>query len=325
MKALVCDAYGSIDAVHYRDVPDPVPRRGEILISVKAAGAVLTDVLFALGTYQVKPPLPFVLGSEIAGEILAVGEGVTRFKVGDRVASLAIEFGAFAEKIVLPDWLPSPLPKNVPFEKGAVLMSSAATAQHALRQRGALLAGETLVVTGAAGGTGSAAIQVGQAMGARVIAVCSSAERASFCLSLGADEAIDYSREDLKQAIKDRTGGQGADVVFETVGGDIFDACSRAMAVEGRLLVVGFAAGRIPTLETNLPLVKVYALIGVHWLTFVKRHPDQHAANMEELMAWVSSGAVSPAIDDVMPLENGADALRRLQNREVLGKLVLTP
>lgn len=323
MKALVCDCYGSFDCVRYRDVPDPVAKPDEILVSIRAAGAVFTDLLFVQGRYQVKPDLPFVLGSEMAGEVIAVGERVTRFRPGDRIMSLALRFGAFAERIALPEWLPVRMPASLPYETGAALISSSATAQHALRQKAQLQPGETLVVTGAAGGTGSAAIQVGKAIGARVIAVVSSAERAQFCKSLGADDTIDYNREDLKQAIKDRTEGRGADVILETVGGNAFDACSRAMAVDGRLLVVGFASGRIPSLPVNLTLVKVYSVIGVHWLTFVKKNPELHAANMEELVTWVEQGLVSPPVSAVFPLSEGVSALKKIESRDVLGKVVL--
>lgn len=325
MKALVCDAYGSLDDIRYREIDEPVPGPDEVLIQVKAAGAVFTDILFAEGKYQVRPPLPFVLGSEVAGEVVAVGERVTRLKPGDRVMSLAINFGGYAERIVLPAWLPTLLPKQVSFEAGAAVMCCTATAQHALRQRAALQPGETLVVTGASGGTGSAAIQVGKLLGARVIAVCSSAERAAFCRDLGADDTIVYTQADLKQALRERTGGRGADVVFETVGGDLFDTCARAMAIDGRLLVVGFASGRLPSLPVNLSLVKVYSVIGVHWLTFVKRHPVIHAGNMDQLSGWLERGELQPQINTIVPMSEGIEALKRLARRELIGKLLLIP
>lgn len=325
MKALVCDSYGSIDCVRYRDVPEPAAKPDEVLVRVRAAGAVFTDLLFAQGRYQVKPALPFVLGSEFAGDVVAVGERVTRFRPGDRIMSLATHFGAFAEMVTVPDWVPTPMPASLPYEAGAAMISSSGTAQHALRQKGLLQPGETLLITGAAGGTGSAAIQIGKAIGARVIAACSSDERARFCKSLGADETINYSREDLKTAVKEHTQGRGADVIFETVGGDIFDACSRAIAVDGRLLVIGFASGRLPTLPVNLTLVKVYSVIGVHWLTFAKKHPAQHAANMKELNDWVERGVVAPVVTCEFPLSEGVNALRKFEAREVMGKVILKP
>lgn len=325
MKALVCDSYGSLDCIRYRDVPEPSMGPDDILLQVRGAGVVFTDILFVQGRYQTKPPLPFIPGSEVAGEIVAVGSNVSRFAPGDRVASLSVNFGGFAERVVIPAWLPQRLPEFMSYEAGAALMSAAGTAQHALRQRAKLQAGETLVVTGAAGGTGSAAIQVGKAIGAHVIAVCSSDEREEFCRSQGADETINYAREDLKTAIKDLTDNRGADVIFETVGGDVFDACARAMAINGRLLVVGFASGRLPVLPVNLTLLKVYSLVGVHWLTFVKREPALHAANMREMLIWLERRALVPAVTSIVPLADGAAALRRLASREVLGKVVLVP
>lgn len=325
MRALVCDRFGSFDDIRYREIDEPVPGPGEILVRVRAAAAVFTDVLFALGRYQATPPLPFVLGTEVAGEVAALGEGASRFAVGDRVASVAMTFGGFAEYVVLPDWLPTPLPPAVPFETGAALMSSAATAQHALRQRAALQPGETLVVTGAAGGTGSAAIQVGKAMEGRVVAVCSSADRARFCRDLGADAAVDYTGRDLREALREATDGLGADAVFDVVGGDVFDACARSMAYNGRLLVVGFTAGRLPMIAANKTLLGVYSVIGVHWLTFVQRQPEVHAANMDELMRWVCAGALVPKVTETLPLSDGAAALRRIADRQIMGKVVLIP
>lgn len=325
MKALVCERFGSLDEIRYRDVDQPVPGPGEILVRVRAAGAVYTDVLFALGRYQTMPPLPFVLGTEVAGEVAALGDGVARFRPGDRVASVAMTFGGFAEYVVLPDWLPTPLPDAVPFEVGAAMMSSAATAQHAFRQRAGLRAGETVVVTGAAGGTGSAAIGVAKAMGAQVIAVCSSAERARFCRDLGADAAIDYTTRDLREGIRETTDGRGADVAFDVVGGDVFDACARSMAYNGRLLVIGFTAGQLPSIAANRTLLGVYSVVGVHWLTFVQREPEAHTANMGELMSWVREGTVTPRVTETLPLSDGVAALRRIADRQVMGKIVLVP
>jgi NADPH2:quinone reductase len=325
MKALVCDRFGSLDDIHYRDIGQPVPGPGEILVRVRSAGAVFTDVLFALGRYQSTPPLPFILGTEVAGTVAALGPGVSRFAVGDRIASVAIEFGGFAEYLVLPEWLPTALPATVGFQVGAALMSSAATAQHALRQRASVRRGETLVVTGAAGGTGSAAVQVGKAIGARVVAVCSSERRARFCRELGADATVLYPTRDLREDLHEATGGLGADVVFDTVGGDVFDACARAMAYNGRLLVVGFASGRLPTLPVNRTLLGVYSVIGVHWLSFVRRQPALHAANMDELMGWAERGTVVPRVTRTLPMSDGVAALTDLAERRALGKIVLIP
>ncbi len=268
MKALVCEAFGPIEQLTYREVPDPVPGPGEAVIDVKAIGINFADALVIEGRYQVKPSVPFIPGTEIGGDIKALGADIENLKIGDPVFGYNDAFGAFAENILMPVSSTNSLPDFMSYEEGAALLAATGTAHHALRQRGRLQPGETLVVLGAAGGTGTAAVQIGKAIGAHVIAVCSSDEKIAFAESQGADDCINYTREDLRQAIKDRTDGRGADVVYDTVGGDAFDACSRAMAWDGRLLVVGFASGRIPQLPVNLSLVKGYSLIGVFWGTF---------------------------------------------------------
>ena len=325
MKALVCDTFGSVDDAVYRDVTEPVAGPDDVLIDVKAAGVGFYDVLFAEGKYQIKPDPPFVLGCEVTGVVTSVGANVSRLSIGDRVMSLGINFGSFAEKMVLPGWLPTVLPDNLGFEAAGCTMSSLGTAQHALCQRAHLRAGETLVVTGAAGGTGSAAIQIGKALGARVIAVCSSSDRAEFCSGLGADEVVDYTRTDLKGAIRELTGGRGADVVFETVGGDVFKACARAMAMGGRLLVVGFASGEIAPFPTNLSLVVGYSLVGVNWLNYLRARPTDHDRTMDQLVNWLQKNDISPTLTAAMKLSEGAHALRRIAGREVMGKIVLVP
>lgn len=325
MKALVCDTFGSVDDAVYRDVAEPVAGPDEVLIDVKAAGVGFYDVLFAEGKYQIKPDPPFVLGCEVTGVVTGVGANVSRLNIGDRVMSLGINFGSFAEKMVLPGWLPTVLPDSLGFEAAGCTMSSLGTAQHALCQRAHLQAGETLVVTGAAGGTGSAAIQIGKALGARVIAVCSSSDRAEFCTGLGADEVIDYTRTDLKGAIRELTGGRGADVVFETVGGDVFNACARAMAMGGRLLVVGFASGKIAPFPTNLSLVVGYSLVGVNWLNYLRARPADHDRTMDQLVNWLQKDDITPSLTAAMKLSEGAQALRRIARREVMGKIVLVP
>lgn len=326
MKALVCDRFGSLDDVAFRDIPEPTPGPADILVRVQAAGCTFTDVLFAQGRYQVKPRLPFVLGTEVAGDVVAIGAAVDRFRVGDRVMSLAPNFGGFAEMVAIPEWAPVLLPATIDYQSGACVMSSNATAQHALRQRANLRPGETLVVTGASGGTGAAAVQIGKILGARVIGVCSTVERAVFCRGLGADDVIvNGPGVDLAASLEVLLGKQGADVVFDTVGGHIFAACARVMAFEGRLLVVGFASGDLPTLAVNMTLVKIYSVIGVHWLTFAQRRPDQHAANMVELVAWLEAGELATTVTATLPLGQGAEALRRIAQREAMGKIVLIP
>jgi NADPH2:quinone reductase len=325
MKALVCEAYGPVENLVYRDLPDPVPGAGEILVAVRAIGVNFPDGLLVEGKYQARPSCPFVPGSEVSGDVIALGAGVDRFQVGDRVLSLTTSFGAYAEKIVLPAAVANKLPAFMDYEQGAALLAATGTAHHALRQRGRLQAGETLVVLGAAGGTGVAAVQIGKAIGARVIAVCSTDAKIAFAKAQGADDGINYSREDLNQAIKTLTDGRGADVVYDAVGGDAFDACSRAMAWDGRLLIVGFASGRIPTLPVNLTLVKGYAVIGVFWGAFTEKEPAAHAANMRELFGWVESGQVRPVIDAVFPLADGIAAIKKVTGRDVMGKVIVKP
>ncbi|MFZ5653916.1 MAG: NADPH:quinone oxidoreductase family protein [Pseudomonadota bacterium] len=325
MKALVCEAFGPVDDLVYREFPDPVPGQGEVLVDVEAIGVNFPDGLLVEGKYQLRPQCPFVPGSEFAGRVAALGPGAGGFAVGDRVFGWHIGGGAYAERVVALTSEIHPLPAALSVEQGAALLCATGTAHHALRQRGRLQPGETLVVLGAAGGTGIGAVQVGKAIGARVIAVCSSDEKLEFALSQGADEGINYSREDLNQAIKARTGGRGADVVYDPVGGDAFDACSRAMAWDGRLLVVGFASGRIPKLPVNLTLVKGYSVVGVFWGEFTRREPEAHAANMRELLAWVAAGKVVPIIDRVFRLADGIRAIQYVTGRNVRGKVVVKP
>jgi NADPH2:quinone reductase len=325
MKALVCEAYGPVENLVYRDMPDPVPGAGEILVAIAAIGVNFPDGLLVEGKYQAKPQVPFMPGGEFAGQVAALGPGASGFAVGDRVLGWNVGRGAYAEQIAVPAGELFPLPASMSMDQGAALLCATATAHHALRQRGRLQAGETLVVLGAAGGTGIAAVQIGKAIGARVIAVCSSDEKIAFAKSQGADAGINYSRDDLNQAIKTLTDGRGADVVYDAVGGDAFDACSRAMAWDGRLLVVGFASGRIPTLPVNLTLVKGYAVIGVFWGAFTQREPAAYAANMRELFGWFEAGKVVPVIDRVFALADGVKAIQYVTGRGARGKVVIRP
>jgi NADPH2:quinone reductase len=325
MKALVCEAYGKVEDLVYRDMPDPIAGPGEVLVAIKGIGVNFPDGLLVEGKYQAKPEVPFMPGGEFAGDVLALGAGVTGVKVGDRVLGWHPGCGAYAAQVAIPVTAVYPLSARMSYAEGAALLCATGTAHHALRQRANLQAGETLVVLGAAGGTGLAAVQIGKAIGAHVIAVCSSAEKLAFARAQGADEGINYTAEDLNKAIKDRTGGRGADVVYDAVGGDAFDACSRAMAWNGRLLVIGFASGRIPTLPINLTLVKGYSLIGVFWGTFTQKQPEDHARNMRELFQWCEEGKVRPVIDSVFPLAEGVRAIKKVTGRGVMGKVVLTP
>lgn len=323
MKALVCETAGGVDQLVYRDFPDPKPKPNEVLVRVRAAGAIFTDILLAAGKYQERPDVPFVLGSEVAGVVAAVGSKVIRFRPGDRIASVSNHFSAFAEFIVLEDYLPARLPDGTSFETGAAWMSAYGTAQHALRQRAALKPGEALVVTGAAGGTGSAAVQAGRAIGAQVTAVCSTQDKADFALAHGAHNAIVLAQEDLPAGIKRLTLGKGADVVFDTVGGEAFEGCVKAMCPEGRILVVGFASGTVPALRIHKTLLGSFSVIGVHWTTWAARHPDAHIQNMDELSGWLQQGLITPLVDSTYPLSEGAKGLHRIADRKVMGKVVL--
>ena len=325
MKALVCEQYGPVEDLKYREFPDPVAAPGQVLVRVKAIGVNFPDGLLVEGKYQARPQCPFAPGSEISGEIIALGDGVSEFAPGDRVLALTTSFGAYAEKIALPATAVYPMPASMDFESGAALLAATGTAHHGLRQRGRLQAGETLVVLGAAGGTGIAAVQIGKAIGARVIAVCSSEEKLAFAKGQGADDGINYSAQDLNKAIKALTDGRGADVVYDAVGGDAFDACSRAMAWNGRLLIVGFASGRIPELPVNLTLVKGYSVVGVFWGQFTLNEPQAHAANMRELFQWCEAGKVRPIVDRSYKLADGIEAIKYVTGRNVMGKVVITP
>lgn len=324
MRAVVCEALAPLDQLKVKEFPDPEVGPGMVLVNVAAAGVNYPDGLMVQGLYQSKPPLPFVPGTEVAGSVAAVGQGVTQFKPGDRVLGFCM-LGGFAEQVSMPVQMLIPLPESIPLEEAAGLLTAHATAHHGLKQRANLQPGETLVVTGAAGGTGLAAVQIGKAMGAKVIAVCSTDEKLAVAKANGADVLINYSQEHLKTALKAATDGQGADVAYDTVGGDAFDALSRCMAWNGRLLVVGFASGRIPELPVNLALVKGYSLVGVFWGTFTQKQPKDYAANMQELMQWYMDGKVKVVIDQVFPLEETVAALEKVMNRQVAGKVIVKP
>lgn len=325
MKAIVCNDFGSISDLKLQEIEAPTPGKGEVLIKVLATGVNFPDGLLVQGLYQAKPACPFVPGMEFCGEVEALGEGVKHLKVGQRLIGSSKDFGGFAEKIVANAMMVLPITDDVPNTDAANLMCAHGTAHHALKQRARLKKGETLVVLGAAGGTGIAAVQIGKAMGARVIAACSSQEKLEMAKENGADELINYSDENLKDRIKELTKGKGADVVYDPVGGEAFAACSRSMARNGRLLVVGFASGSIPELPVNLTLVKEYSVIGVFWGSFVMHEPMIFMQNMQELFAWYREGAVRLQTDEVFPLSRTQDALAKVMNREVKGKVVVVP
>ncbi len=323
--AVVCNEFGPVDKLEYKKVELCEPGPGEIRLTVKAAGVNFPDMLLVRGLYQAKPPLPFVPGAEFSGAVNAVGEGVDNYKPGDRVAANSLALGGFAEQAVVNARNVMPIPDEMPFTDAANLLCAHGTAHHALKQRANLQAGENLVVLGASGGTGIAAVQIGKAMGARVIAVCSSEEKLEIARQNGADELINSSDADLKSSIKELTDNKGADVVYDVVGGDAFDACSRAMARNGRLLVIGFASGRIPEFPVNLALVKEYSVVGVFWGSWAAHEPRAFAANVRELMDWYAEGKVRVVTDKTFKLEDAANALKRLEERSVIGKVVVEP
>lgn len=324
MKAIVCEAFGPVEDLKYQDVPDPVVKPGHVVVNVEAAGVNFPDGLLVQGLYQMQPPFPFIPGNEVAGTIAEIGEGITHLKVGQRVIALS-NLGGYAEKALVPATHVMPLPDPIHVNEGAALVTAHATAHHALKQRAKLQAGETLVVTGAAGGTGLAAVQIGKIMGAKVIAVCSTEEKLALAKEYGADVLINYTETDLKDALKAATDGKGADVVYECVGGDTFHACSRSMAWEGRLLVVGFAGGEIPKFPVNLSLVKGYSVVGVFWGSFTQHDPKGFAANMQELLTWYVQGKVKVVVDEALPLAQATQAMEKVMNRQVKGKMVVTP
>ena len=322
MKAIVCEEYGPISGLKYADQPDPEPGPNEVVIEAEAIGVNFPDGLLVQGLYQLKPPTPFVPGNEVVGKIIAVGDQVKNCKAGDRVAAVTM-LGAYAQKVKAHKNTVMQVPDGADAGEITTLICGYGTSHHALKQRGQLKAGETLVVTGAAGLTGLAAIQIGKVMGARVIAVASSEEKRAICTQNGADQVLGY--DDLKDELKKATGGNGADVIFDVVGGDVFDACARAVAWNGRLLVIGFAGGEIPKFPVNLALVKGYSVVGVFWGTFTQREPEVYAGNMKELMGWYASGEIKPLIEKTYPLSEAAAALEHIHGRQAAGKIVLRP
>lgn len=322
MKAIVAHAFAPLDALDWTDWPVPEAKGDAIVIAAEAIGVNYPDGLLVQGLYQMKPPTPFVPGMEVAGRIVAVGPGVKTLKVGDRVAALSM-LGAYAERVAAPEAMAMRLPEGMDDAEACALLTAFGTSHHALKQRAALRAGETLAVAGAAGATGIAAIQIGKAMGARVIAVASTPEKQATALAAGADVAIGY--DNLKDGLKTATGGKGVDVAFDPVGGDAFDALARNMAWNGRLLVIGFASGAIPQFPVNLALVKGFAVVGVFWGTFTAREPLAYAANVAGLLGWHAAGKVKPVIEGRYPLRDAAAVLKRVMGRETTGKLILEP
>jgi len=323
MKAVLCKAYGPPESLVVEDIESPSPGPGEVVIAVKAAGVNFPDVLIIQNKYQIKPPLPFSPGSEVAGIVKAAGDGVNGFKPGDSVMAFTT-YGGFAEEVKTDARKLLPLPTGMNFAQAAAFGLTYATSDFGLRDRGELKAGETLLVLGAAGGVGIAAIEIGKALGARVIACASTDDKLAVCRGHGADETINYSSEDLRERIKQLTGGAGVDVVYDPVGGPYTELALRSIAWRGRLLVVGFAAGEIPKIPLNLTLLKGCSIVGVFWGEFTRREPERFAESMARLGRWYTEGRLKPHISETFPLERAADALTRMANREVKGKVVLS-
>jgi len=321
VKAVLCKTWGPPDALVVEDIPSPVPGKGQLLVSVKASGVNFPDVLLIQNKYQFKPDLPFSPGSEIAGVVRQVGEGVHGFMPGDRVMAHT-RWGGYAEEAVVDEALVMPVPAGLDFTVAASFGLVYATAYHALRDRAGIKAGETLLVLGAAGGVGLAAVELGKLFGARVIACASSDDKLETCRRFGAEITINYEREDLREALKN-LGGH-VDVALDPVGGKYSEPAVRAMAWNGRYLVVGFASGEIPKIPLNLTLLKGCSIVGVFWGEFAKRERDLNAANLRELTAWLRAGKIKPLVSASYPLERAAEALNDMMNRKVQGKVVLT-
>ncbi len=322
MKAILCRRFGPPEDLTLEDLPSPQVQAGTVKIALRACGVNFPDVLMIQGLYQFKPPFPFSPGLEVAGSIVEVGDGVADLKPGQPVMA-TLTHGGFAEEAVAPAAVLTPLPADISFEQAASFPLAYGTAHIALTRRANLQAGETLLVLGAAGGVGLAAVELGARLGAHVIAAASSEEKLALAESYGARELIDYSRENLSERLKALTDGRGVDVVFDPVGGDAFDQAARRIAWEGRYLVVGFASGRIPSLPANIALLKNASLVGVYWGAYFQNDPAVIRRSFAELLPMVAAGEIKPRIHKTFPLSDATAALRELMDRRVMGKALL--
>jgi NADPH2:quinone reductase len=322
MKAVLCKQYGLPDTLVVEELPTPAPAAGQVVVSMKAAGVNFPDALIIQGKYQMKPPFPFSPGTELAGIVKTVGAGVSQPKPGDAVIAYA-GYGAYAEEVLVDARACIPMPPGVDFKVAASFMMTYGTSYHALKDRARLAPGETLLVLGAAGGVGSAAVELGKLLGARVIAAASSADKLAACTQLGADATIDYSKEDLREAVKRITAGKGVDVVYDPVGDKYAEPAMRDLAWGGRYLVIGFAGGEIPKIALNLPLLKGFSIVGVFWGNFTRKEPQKNEANVRELLAWIAGGRLKPLVSAAYPLAQAAQALKDVMERKVKGKVVL--
>jgi NADPH2:quinone reductase len=324
MKAIVCKEWGLPDTLSVEQLPDLVAGPQEVVVDIQAAGVNFPDVLIIQNKYQVKPTLPFTPGSEFAGVVKSVGAGITAYQPGDQVIAFS-GHGAFAQQIAVPVEALIPMPAGMSFDIAAAITLTYGTSYHAVADRAQLKAGETMLVLGAAGGVGLAAIEIGKALGARVIAAASSDDKLTICRQHGADDTINYDKEELRDAIKRTTGGKGPDVIYDPVGGIYTEPAFRSIAWRGRYLVVGFANGEIPRIPLNLALLKGASLVGVFWGEFTKREPKANHAAMDQLMMWLKQGKINPLVSGRYGLAETPQALNDLAARKVTGKIVILP
>ena len=327
MKAILCESWGAPSSLQLRDLPSPVPGPKQVLVRTRVAAVNFPDALIVAGKYQFKPELPFPPGGEFSGEIIAVGSEVRRLAAGDKVAGIATH-GAYAQEVTIDAANVIPLPRDIgddDLELAGSFVLTYGTSLHALKDRAQAQAGETLLVLGAGGGVGLAAVEIGKLLGMRVIAAASSAEKLAAARALGADDTIDYASEDLRERIKALTEGRGVDVVYDPVGGDFSEPALRCVGWRGRYLVVGFAAGEIPKIALNLLLLKGSSLVGVFWGEFLRREPALNAENMKLLFSWLHGRKIHPLISRRYPLSQAPQALDALLARQAIGKLVVLP
>lgn len=320
----MCTRFGGPELLEVGDVDEPVAGPGQVLVDVKACSVNFPDLLMIQDLYQFKPQPPFVPGSEVAGVVRAVGDGVDRFRVGDRVLGSSLFVGGLAEVAALAADTTVALPDSVGYADAAGLLYAYGTSHHALKDRAGLRPGQSLLVLGAAGAVGLAAVEIGALMGARVIAAASTDSKLELCRRYGASDTVNYATEDLKAAVRELTGGEGADVVYDPVGGPYSEPALRATAWGGKFLVVGFAAGDIPRVPLNLALLRGCSIVGVFWGSFVRREAERHRANVAEMVGWWSEGKLRPHTSASYPLDQAAQAFRDMAERRAMGKVVVT-
>lgn len=322
MKAIICSQYGLPNTLEYKEVDDPKPKKGELLISIKACSVNFPDTLIIQGLYQFRPEPPFSPGSDFAGIVEEVGEGVSHFKVGDEVVGFN-PYGGFAEKVTAPANVCFPKPKGMNMVNASAFLMAYGTSYHALKDRGQVKEGDTVLVLGASGGVGITAVELAKLMGAKVIAAASTDEKLELCKQFGADEVINYSKENLKERTKELTNGKGVDIIYDPVGGDYSEQAFRAIAWKGKHLVVGFANGKIPKIPLNLPLLKGADVTGVFWGAFTQKEPKQSMQNVTDLVTWYLTGKLKPHIDATYSLQDAPKALEAIMDRKVKGKVVI--